>query len=97
MKIDLSLEIADHFDRIKTLAETAESDPNESYSSRASAMTALTGIIRDLVKEQDKVINMERLMAIEATVIEVCNKHLSNEAREQFLNELEAKLKDNSQ
>lgn len=92
MKIDLSEKIETHFARLESLAEEAAADDEESYSSRASALTALTNVLKELTKTQAEVINMERLMRIEATTIEVLKKHLTIEQQEEFLVELGARL-----
>jgi len=89
MEINLEEKISEHFDRLESLADEAEGDVEESYSSRASAMGALTGMLRDLVNLQGKVINMERLIRIEALTIETLQKHLSEKQHEDFLKDLE--------
>jgi len=90
MNINLSEKIDVHFHRLENLAEEADTDENESFSSRASAMSALTSIIRELTKAQAEVVNMERLMKVEKKTIEVLKKYLSEDEQEQFLDELEA-------
>jgi len=92
MNINLSEKIAEQFIRLEELADEASSDQDESFSSRASAMTALTTIIKELTKAQSEVINMERLMKIEQTTIEVLREHLSHSQQEEFLNTLESRL-----
>lgn len=92
MRIDLNQKIGDHFVRLEALAMEAELDSEESYSSRASAMTALTKILSDLTGAQEKIINMERLMKIEATTIEILAEFLNIDQQEKFLNLLEEKL-----
>ncbi len=90
MNINLSEKIDIHFHRLENLAQEADTDENESFSSRASAMSALTSIIRELTKAQSEVVNMERLMKVEKKTIEVLKKYLSEDQQEQFLDELEA-------
>ncbi len=90
MNINLSEKIDIHFHRLENLAQEADTDENESFSSRASAMSALTSIIRELTKAQSEVVNMERLMKVEKKTIEVLKKYLSEDEQEQFLDELEA-------
>ena len=77
---------------LEKLALEAESDSEESYSSRAAAMTALTRVISDLTKSQEEVINMERLMRIESITIETLQAHLTPEQQEKFLEDLEERL-----
>ncbi len=89
MNINLSEKINVHFHRLENLAEEADGDENESFSSRASAMSALTSIIRELTRAQAEVINMERLMRVELKTIEVLKKYLSEDQQEAFLNDLE--------
>ncbi len=92
MKISISNEIHEQFQRVKDLAEEASLDVEETFSSRASAMSALSGVIRDLVKMEEKVRNMERLQLIEKIVIECVNEFLDDEEKEEFLNRLEERL-----
>jgi len=92
MKIDLNKKIQTHLQRLESLANEAAGDTEESYSSRASALTALTAVLKELTKTQAEVINMERLMRIEATTIEVLKRHLTSDQHEEFLLELEESL-----
>ncbi len=94
MKIDLSKELADHFERIRGIAEEAADDPEESYSSRSSAMTSMSAILRDLTKTQESVVNMERLMIIERVTIATVGKFLSEQQKEEFTEELQRMLDD---
>ncbi len=71
MNIDLSSKLADHFKRLEDLADEAvEDDSGESYSSRASAMSALTQIIKDLIINQEKVYNMKNLQELQSSIVE---------------------------
>ena len=92
MKIDLHDEISRHYERLRLLAEEAAEDDEESYSSRASAMNGVTSMLKELIKEQEKVINMDRLAKIEQITIETIRKHLSEDVYETLLKELEAAL-----
>jgi len=74
MQIDLNKEITAHFTRIEGLAEQASKDQDESFSSRASAMTALTAIIKELTKTQAEVINMELILKTEQALIEAAKE-----------------------
>lgn len=92
MKIDLSQKIAEHFDRLEALAIETESDESQSFSSRASAMTALSGMLVTLTKTQEEIVNMQRLQKIERVTIEVVKKYLNEKQTEDFLQELELML-----
>ncbi len=92
MKINLAEKLNDHIRRLENLSVEAEADSEESYSSRASAMSAMTVMLRELTKAQEEVINMERLMKIEKVTIEAVNKCLSSRKKEEFLTELETLL-----
>lgn len=94
MQINLNQKIAEHLKRLEDLAREAEDDEEQSFSSRASAMQALTGMFKELVKSQAEVINMERMMRIERITIETVKKYLTPEQSEEFLMELESILKD---
>ena len=52
MQVNLSSKIETHLERLETMAEEAAKDEDESYSSRASAMSALSNILKELVKSQ---------------------------------------------
>lgn len=92
MKIDLNVKIQEHLVRLESLAEEAVGDTEESYSSRASALTALTAVLKELTKTQAEVINMERLMRIEATTIAILKEYLTPDQHEEFLLDLEERL-----
>lgn len=92
MQIDLDEKILEHFERAEKLAREATADRDESYSSRASALSALTKILNDLTKSRSEVINMKRLSLIEASTIETLKEYLTEEQQTEFLNSLEAKL-----
>ena len=92
MEINLNEKISDHLSRIESLAEEAEADRDESFSSRAAAMTALTNIIKELTKSQETVYNMERLQKIEQATIRALKECLTDAEHEQFLENLEELL-----
>jgi len=78
MKIDLNEKIETHFKRLEDLADEASQDDEESYSSRASAMAALSGMLKELTKSQAEVVNMNRIMLVEQALVEAA-KELFNE------------------
>lgn len=92
MQIDLNAKIMDHFVRLEDLAMEAAEDENESFSSRAAAMTAVSHILKELTKTQAEVVNMERLMRVEAVTIETLRMYLTPEQHENFLKKLEEML-----
>lgn len=93
MQVNLNEEIADHLTRVKDLANEAADDDGESYSSRASAMRAMTDILRDLTKSQEEIINMERLMRFEQVTIELLKKKLDQKSFDAFIYTLENTLR----
>ena len=74
MEINLNKETIEHFERVKELSIQATDDVDESYSSRAAAQTALSAIIRDLVKSQAEIVNMDRLLRVEQALIEAAKE-----------------------
>ncbi len=92
MNINLSDKISVHFGRLESLAEEAAADDDESFSSRSSAMRALTDILQELTKAQAAVINMERLMRIEKITIDTVKNSLTPAQQLQFVDDLEASL-----
>lgn len=92
MQINLSGKINEHFDRLEELSKEAADDTEGSFSSRGSAMSALTRILSELTKAQTEIYNMERLMRIEAVTIEVLGEFLTPDQQEDFLQRLEKVL-----
>ena len=85
MQINLTREIEDHFIRVRTLAEDALEDTEESYSSRAAAQTALSAVIRDLTKSQAEVLTMERLLLTEQALVEAVKEVFTEDQYQVFL------------
>ena len=90
MQIDLSEKIEQHFRRAEQLAEEASNDGGEeTYSSRASAMTALTAILDKLIKQQEAVWNMQRQQKVEQALIESVLEFLDEEQITKFLEKID--------
>ena len=88
MEINIDSKLAEHFERVEELAKTAIEDDDESYSSRASAQSALTTIIKDIVKSQESIITMKRLQEVERILIKTVKKYLNDKEMEEFLAEI---------
>lgn len=91
MKLDLKDKIAEHFKRLENLADQAAEDQEESYSSRASAMVALTAVIKELTKEQEKIHNMSAIQELQSSIVEALEEY-SPELKEEVLVILERRL-----
>ena len=92
MKIDLAEKISTHFKRLEALAdEASQPDQDESYSSRASAMTALTAVIKELTKEQEKINNMATLQELQSAIVEALEEK-DQEFKDEVLDILERRL-----
>jgi len=91
MKIDLAEKIANHFERLENLADEAANDENESFSARASAMTALTAVIKELTKEQEKIHNMSTLQELQSAIVEAL-EDFDQEFKSSVLDILERRL-----
>ena len=92
MTIDLPKEVEAHMKRVTALAEEASIDPEQSYTARASAMTAVTTMLKELTKTQESLINMERLQRTEQIIVELCKEVLTDEGLSIFLTKLESRL-----
>lgn len=93
LKIDLSDEVEMQFERVRRLAVEAEDDDSdESLSSRATAMRALTGLLQDLVSLQEKTNNLQTMHTIEQVLIETVKEYLDEYQYDKFLRELEGRL-----
>ena len=91
--IDLSAETEQQFQRVKRLAVEADDDDSaDSLSSRATAMRALTDMIKTLTESQEKLINIKRLNCIEQALITLVKDTMQPRQYEDFLNDLEARL-----
>ena len=92
MIINLNDRIAEHYKRVENLAKEAAEDEEQTYSSRAAAMTAVSSMLRDLKKDQEELINMERLMQIEQITIDTVKEFLTPDQIEVFLGRLEERV-----
>ena len=88
MQINLDDALTKHLKRVEAMAEVAAEDEDESYSSRASAMTALTNLIEKIIKQQKDVVNMRRLQQVEQIIIKTTSKYLSDSQKQEFISEL---------
>lgn len=93
IKIDLKDEVERQYDRVRALAIEAEDDESdESLSSRATAMRALTGLLQELVSLQEKTNNLQTLHTIEQVLIETVKEYLDEFQFEKLLRDLEKRL-----
>lgn len=92
MKIDLNSEIAEHLERCRALAINAEEDETSPLSQRATAMSAMSRLLKELTKTQLEVINMSRLQVLEQTVIDLLNEMLTDDQIREFMNEYTRRL-----
>ena len=93
MKINLSTEIKDHFERLRTLSDAAVTDEHEKMSAKASVMSAMTALLRELTKTQEQLVNMERLLKVEQALIETVKEVLDEEGQKAFTKKLKELLK----
>ena len=91
MKIDLSEKMDDHFARVEKLAEEAAGDEEATFSARASAMTAMTAVIKELTKEQEKIHNMSSIQELQSAIVEALEEY-SPELKDEVLKILERRL-----
>lgn len=92
MNINLNDKIEAHLTRLENMAKEAEGDEEQSYSNRSAAMRTYSDILKDLVKSQAEIINMERLMKIESVTIETILQFLNTEQIKQFYDLLEKRV-----
>lgn len=92
MKIDLSKEINDQLKRCQTLADEAEADSGSPLSQRATALTAMSNLLKEITRSQLEVVNMSRLQVLEQTLIDLLNEMLSEEQLTEFMLEYERRL-----
>lgn len=75
MKIDLSEKIDTHFKRLEDLAEEANADEEQSFSARSSAMTAMSGMLKELVKTQETVHSISSIQELQSAIVEALEEH----------------------
>ena len=92
MQIDLAAEVANHLDRVRALAQEAEVDVEQSFSNRASAMSALTSILSQLTKSQESITTMQSLQETERIIIETVKDFLDEEQLGHLIDHLERNL-----
>ena len=92
MIIDINAEMNDHFQRVRALAEEAADDVDQGFSSRASAMTAVTTMLVQLTKAQESIIMMENLMKVEQTIVDTVKEFLTEEQLTHVIEALERNL-----
>jgi len=83
--IRLNAELNEHYDRLKNLAIEAETNQIDSLGQRASAMGSLTTLLKEIIKEQKEVINLERLQIMEQSLIKTMKKYLSEDQQAEFV------------
>lgn len=89
MLVDLNEEIVAHLQRVRELADEAKNDDEESFSSRASAMTAFSNLLRDLTKTQKEIVNMGRIQRLEQALVETVKEIFTEDQYELFCKKFE--------
>ena len=93
LSIELSEEIQEHFERCRRLVEEADDEMSEdSLASRATAMRSFTSLLQDLLVMQKEAHNLQSLMTIETSLIEVARDNFDDEQLDRFLDDLEVRL-----
>lgn len=93
MNLDLASEIMEQFERVKRLAEEADyGDTDDSLSGRAAAMRPLTSMLKELTESQALIVNMKRLNAIEAALIESAKENFDEFQMKKFVDDVELRL-----
>ncbi len=91
VKLDVSQELYDHFDRVKNLAEYALEDEEESAAGKAATMNAVTAILKDLTKMQDSLHTSAKIALLQDAIIEALEE-ASTELKTKTIEILERKL-----
>jgi ribosomal protein S4 len=91
MLIDISDELADHYQIVKTAAQAAVDDPNESGTSKSALLNATTTILKELAKVQQDLYNSSSIARLQAAIIESLHE-ASPELKDNVLRILERRL-----
>jgi predicted metal-dependent RNase len=92
MLIDLPEKLANHFERVENLAiEAAGDSGDESFSSRAAAMTALSNIIKELTKTQTELHSSQAISNLQTAIVEALEDH-DQEFKDNVIEILEKRL-----
>ncbi len=91
MLIDISDELADHYQIVKTAAQAAVDDPNESGTSKSALLNATTTILKELAKVQQDLYNSSSIAKLQAAIIN-CLSDYDQDFKDKVVKELERKL-----
>ena len=89
MLIDISAELSDHFQKIKEHRDSVINNGED--KDIAAALRVTSDIIKDLVKMQETVVNMEMIIALQQEIITAL-KESSPEVAQRVLDALERRL-----
>jgi hypothetical protein len=68
--IDVTAELQEHYDLVKQVAQAAASDPDETGSSKASTLNAVTSILKELAKIQTDLYNSSSIAALQQAIVD---------------------------
>ena len=94
MQIDLAAAVARQVKRAEDLADEAAADVEQGFAARASALNALSSMLKELTKTQADLVNMASILRTERIIIETVKEHLTELELTQLIDKLEIKLAD---
>lgn len=90
-ELDLDKELLNQYNNARKLFDEIEFDNETPTNQKASVLNTITTILREILKMQQDLHNIERVKLIEVTLINVLKQHET--LREAFLKDYEEALK----
>jgi hypothetical protein len=91
MLIDISKELADHYDMVRQAAQDAIDDEESSSNGKAALLNATTSLLKELAKIQQDVYSSSLIAQLKSSIVEALEE-ASPELKERVLEILERRL-----
>jgi hypothetical protein len=91
MLIDISKELADHYDMVRRAAQDAIDDEESSSNGKAALLNATTSLLKELAKIQQDVYSSSLIAQLKSSIVEALEE-ASPELKERVLEILERRL-----
>lgn len=89
-ELDLDLELLEQYQAAKSVLEDIQYDEQVPANQKAQVMNTITSILQAIIKLQQDLHNVERMKAVENTLINVLQRHET--LRDEFLKDYESSL-----
>jgi len=91
MLINISDELADHYQLVKQAARDAVDDANETGAAKSALLNATTTILKELARVQQELFNSSNIAILQATIVS-CLSDCDQNFKDKVVEELERRL-----